>query len=119
MPEEFELPQLDFSDPEERAKMILGASGILGGGLIGYQAVKALREGDLFKVDMPEKQQESTAHGVANLLVGTLGMVLFGALLKEELGKVIKEYGRDTLILGASGLVVGSVVIWAIREARS
>lgn len=116
---EFELPQLDFSDPQERAKMILGASGILGGGLIGYHAVKAIREGDLFKIDAPEKKEESTAQGVTNLLVGTLGMVLFGALLKEELEKALKEYGRDTLIMGASGLVVGSVVIWAIREARS
>lgn len=112
MPTDIELPTLDVEDPASRGMLLLGGAAIAGGGLIGYHAVSALMEGDLFKVDETPRADESMGRGIVTFAIGAFALVMFGTQVHDA----AKEYGTGTVIIGASAITVASVVIWAIRN---
>jgi hypothetical protein len=96
------LPQTN----EQRRTAMLAFAGILGGGLIAYEAGRSIREGDLFKTDpMPENPQVG-----AVALIGGLGM--FAMMVKEA----VKEVGWKPLVAGSVGIFGMAVVLRAARR---
>lgn len=109
-----ELPTLDVDDPAARGMLLLGGAAIAGGSLIGYHAVSSLMAGDLFKIDETPRVEESTGRKVATFAIGAFALVMFGTQVRDA----AKEYGTETIIIGASAITVASVVIWAIRNRK-
>jgi hypothetical protein len=80
------LPQTN----EQRRTAMLAFAGILGGGLIAYEAGRSLREGDLFKTDPVPPNPEAGA-------VALLGGMSMLALMVRE---AVKEAGWKPLLAG-------------------
>lgn len=95
------LPQT----PEQTKVAALAFAGILGGGLIAYEAGRSIRDGDLFKTDDFEGKPEV---GAAALVVG-LGM--FAMMVKEA----VKDVGWKPLALGSAAIFGVAVVARAAR----
>jgi hypothetical protein len=91
---------------EQRQVAFLAFAGIVGGGIIAYEAGRSIREGDLFKTDpVPENPQVG-----AVALIGGLGM--FAMMVKEA----VKEVGWKPLVAGSVGIFGLAVVLRAARR---
>ena len=102
MPEYDILPQT----VEQRQVAFLAFAGIVGGGIVAYEAGRSIREGDLFKTDpVPENPQVG-----AVALIGGLGM--FAMMIKEA----VKEVGWKPLVAGSVGIFGMAVVLRAARR---
>jgi hypothetical protein len=85
---------------------MLAFAGIVGGGLIAYEAGRSIREGDLFKTDdyPPNPKVGALA------MIGGLGM--FAMMVKEA----VAEVGWKPLVAGSVGVFGFAVVARAVRR---
>lgn len=92
---------------QQQAQMAaLAFAGIVGGGLIAYEAARSLKEGDLFKTDpIPEGEKLG--------VVATVGGVGMTAMMIRE---AAKEVGWKPLILGSGAIFAFALVVRAIRR---
>jgi hypothetical protein len=91
---------------EERKLAFLAFASVLGGGVIALEAVRSIREGDLFKTD--EIKEKPTA-----------GLVAYGAgiaMLWVSMNKTAEEYGWKPIVLGSAGITAVALVARAIRR---
>ena len=85
---------------------VLAFAGVLGGGLVAYEAASAIRDGDLFKTDpVPENPEVG-----AVAMIGGLGML---AMMWRE---AAKEVGWKPIILGSVAIFGFAVVVRAVRR---
>jgi hypothetical protein len=93
--------------PDERAVAILAVSALVGGGVLSYEASRSIQEGDLLKVDEPEKKDMTIAEGAMTGAAALVGVYLTYESLKDT----AKEVGVQPLVLGSLGLtgIVGFV----------
>ncbi len=85
---------------------VLAFAGILGGGLVAYEAGRAIQEGDLFKTDaVPENPQ-------AGFVAMTGGLVMFGFMVNEA----VKEVGWKPLVFGSLGVFAIAAIATAARR---
>jgi hypothetical protein len=85
---------------------VLAFAGIVGGGLIAYEAGRAIRDGDLFKTDALPKNQEAGTFA----LLGGLG--LFGFMVRDA----VKDVGWKPLVLGSVAIFGLSALMAAARR---
>lgn len=78
--------------PLERSIAVLAFAGILGGGVLGIEIARSIRDGDIMKTDRP--------HEEAGVVATVGGVILSGLLLNEA----SKEVGWQPLALGAVGV---------------
>lgn len=91
---------------EQAQVATLAFVGIVGGGLLAYEAGRSIREGDLFKTDpTPEKVEIGIASGLA-------GIVMMGFMYQEA----AKEVGWKTLVLGSVGVFAVAAVANSLRR---
>jgi len=79
---------------QDRQVAFLAFAGIVGGGIIAYEAGRAIRDGDLFAVDPHEQSPKAGA-------LGTVAGVAFFALMVKE---AVKEVGWKPLLLGSTAV---------------
>lgn len=86
---------------EDRQVAMLAFAGVVGGGVIAYEAARSIREGDLFKMD---EVKERPQVGIVSL---GIGLGLLGMTMEEA----AKEVGWKPLIYGSLALtgVVGII----------
>jgi hypothetical protein len=97
---------LSPADDEERQFAFLGFSAVFGGGLIAYEAMRAIREGDFFKTE------ELTEKPTASLVAYGAGIAMTAAALNET----AKSTGWKPLILGGLGLTTFAFIGRAMRN---
>jgi len=103
MPDDFELlPQT----AEQSQMAVLAFAGIVGGGLVAYQAGQAIKEGDLFKMDAVEPNPKA---GVVAMLGG---LTLFGFAVKDA----VKDVGWKPLVLGSVAIFGVALLGRALRR---
>lgn len=91
--------------PGESAQIaILSVSALVGGGFLGYQAVRSMQQGGLFSVAEHKEQPLSIADGIA--LVGGL------YLTWEGLKEAAADIGMEPLVYAGLGISALSGVIW-------
>jgi len=91
----------------EQAQMAtLAFASIVGGGVVAYEAVRAIRDGDLFATDPVPANPEVGA--VA--MIGGLGM--FAMMMREA----AKEVGWKPLVLGSAAVFGFAVIVRAVRR---
>lgn len=92
---------------EQRQAAMLAFVGIVGGGLIAYEAGRAIRDGDLFATDaLPEPNPKA---GVVATVAG-LGML---ALMSQE---AAKDVGWKPLLWGTAAITGLAVVMRFVRK---
>jgi hypothetical protein len=85
---------------------MLAFAGIVGGGVIAYEAGRSLREGDLFKTDPVPPNPEAGVFAMAG------GLALFGLMLKEAVAQV----GWKPLLAGSAGVFSLALILRAARR---
>lgn len=91
----------------EQAQMAtLAFASIVGGGVVAYEAARAIRDGDLFATDPVPANPEVGA--VA--MIGGLGM--FAMMMREA----AKEVGWKPLALGSAAVFGFAVIVRAVRR---
>jgi hypothetical protein len=93
---------------QERAVGVLAISALVGGGVIAYEAARAIGEGDLLKVEQPEKKEISIPEGAM------MGLLTFGGLYLtyESLKEAARDVGMTPLVLGGVGMTGLAGIIW-------
>jgi hypothetical protein len=89
----------------ERQEAFLAFAAVFGGGVLAYEAVRALREKEMFDRAVEQKP----AVGIVGLAVG---LPLLGVSLKEA----AKEYGWGPLIWGSVGITAFAMTARALRR---
>jgi hypothetical protein len=85
---------------------VLAFAGILGGGLVAFEAGRAIKEGDLFKTDaVPANPQ-------AGFVAMTGGLIMFGFMVNET----VKQVGWKPLALGSLGIFAFAAVATVARR---
>jgi len=91
--------------PGETAQIaILSVSALVGGGFLGYQAVRSMQEGGLFSVAEHEPQPLGIVDGVA--ILG--GLYLTWEALKET----AQDIGMEPLVYAGVGISALAGVLW-------
>jgi len=90
----------------DRKAAFLAFTGIVGGGLIAYEAASAIREGDVFKTDELVEKPE------VGIVAGTAGVVALVMMYDEA----AKEVGWKTLVVGTGAVFAAVLAIRAIRR---
>lgn len=91
---------------EERELAFLGFTTLVGGGVLAYEAGRAIRDGDLFKTDAVEKNAE------AGLVATTVGI---GALVFSA-NELAKEVGWKPIVVGSTAVGAIALFLRAIRR---
>ena len=92
-------------DYERRLAMVAFAS-VFGGGILAYEAMRSIREGDLFKTD---EIRGSTTPGIVALGLG-------GYLGLQSMREAAKEVGWGPILWGGGALTAFVAVARAIRK---
>jgi hypothetical protein len=96
------LPQT----PDQAQVATLAFMGIVGGGLIAYEASRAIQDGDLFKTDpTPEKAE-------IGVVAGIVGITMMGFMYQEA----AKEVGWKPIIWGSLGVFAVAATVSVLRR---
>lgn len=92
--------------PEQARTAFLAFASIVGGGVLAFEASRAIRDGDLFMTEpTPEKAE-------VGFVAGAAGLVMLGFMYQAA----AKDVGWKPIILGSTGVFAAAVVLRAIRR---
>jgi hypothetical protein len=91
---------------DDRRAAFLAFSSVIGGGIIAYEAARAIRDGELLGTDEVEKNPKAGLFAMAG------GIAMLGVAMNET----AKEVGWKPLLLGGAGITAFVMVARALRR---